>query len=88
MKGRLLIEKAKVFEERNELDVAVATLEEAQPHVNPEREPRLWLCLRHNLLDYLSKIGRFREAEEMLPEVKRLSCKELDRVRKFQSGGR
>ncbi|HEX6864003.1 MAG TPA: helix-turn-helix transcriptional regulator [Thermoanaerobaculia bacterium] len=88
MKGRLLIKKSKVFEEQDKLDMAIATLEEAEPHVDPEREPRLWLCLRHNLLDYLSKIGRFQEAEEMLPEVKRLSRKELDRVRLRWAEGR
>ena len=73
---------------RMSLNRAIATLEEAEPHVDPEREPRLWLCLRHNLLDYLSKIGRFEEAEEMLPEVKRLSCKELDRIRLRWAEGR
>jgi len=88
MKGRLLIKKSKVLEERGELDAAVATLKKAEPHVDPEREPRLWLCLRHNLLDYLSKIGRFQEAEDMLPEVKLLVRKELDRVRLRWAEGR
>ncbi len=88
MKGRLLINKAKVLEEQDELNAAIITLEEAEPHVDPKREPRLWLCLRHNLLDYLSKIGRFKEADEMLPEVKLLSCKELDRIRLRWAEGR
>lgn len=88
VKGRLLIKKSKVLEEQGELDAAVATLEEAEPHVDPQREPRLWLCLRHNLLDYLSKIGRFQEAEEMLPEVKSLVRKELDRIRLRWAEGR
>lgn len=88
MKGRLLIKKSKVFEEQGELDMAIAALEKAEPLVDPKREPRLWLCLRHNLLDYLSKIGRFQEAEELLPEVKRLSRKELDRIRLRWAEGR
>jgi transcriptional regulator with XRE-family HTH domain len=88
VKGRLLIKKSKVLEERGELEAAVATLEEAEPHVDPEREPRLWLCVRHNLLDYLSKLGRFQEAEAMLPEVRRLVRKELDRVRLRWAEGR
>jgi transcriptional regulator with XRE-family HTH domain len=88
MKGRLLIKKAKVYAEQDKLDRAITTLEEAEPHVDPEREPHLWLCLRHNLLDYLSKIGRFQEAEEILPEVKLLSRKELDRIRLRWAEGR
>jgi tetratricopeptide (TPR) repeat protein len=88
VRGHLLIKKAKVFEERNELAQAIATLEEAKPHVDPKREPRLWLCLRHNLLDYLSKVGRCQEAENMLSEVKALSRKELDRIRLRWAEGR
>jgi len=88
MKGRLLIKKAMVYAKQDELSRAVTTLEKAEPHVDPEREPRLWLCLRHNLLDYLSKIGRFQEAEEMLPEVKSLVRKELDRIRLRWAEGR
>jgi transcriptional regulator with XRE-family HTH domain len=88
VKGRLLIKKARVYAQQGELGRAVATLEEAEPHVDPQREPRLWLCLRHNLLDYLSKIRRFQEAEEMLPEVKSLVRKELDRVRLRWAEGR
>ncbi|HWN45500.1 MAG TPA: helix-turn-helix domain-containing protein, partial [Thermoanaerobaculia bacterium] len=88
MKGRLLIKKAMVYAKQDKLRRAVATLEKAEPHVDPKREPRLWLCLRHNLLDYLSKIGRFKEAEEMLPQVKLLSRKELDRIRLRWAEGR
>ncbi|MFL6291337.1 MAG: helix-turn-helix domain-containing protein [Thermoanaerobaculia bacterium] len=91
MKGRLLIKKAKVLEEQGELDRATGLLEEAEPYVDPEREPRLWLCLRHNLLDYLSKVGRFKEADALLPEVKKLSAKlgkELDRIRLRWAEGR
>ncbi|HWM90627.1 MAG TPA: hypothetical protein VN493_07660 [Thermoanaerobaculia bacterium] len=91
MKGRLLIKKAKILAEQGELDTAIAALEEAEPFVDPEREPRLWLCLRHNLLDYLSKIGRFLGAEEMVLEVRTLSRKlgkELDRIRLRWAEGR
>jgi transcriptional regulator with XRE-family HTH domain len=88
MKGRLLIKKAKVLEEQYELDAAIATLEEAELHVDPEREPRLWLCARHNRLWCLTTAGRQREAEDLLPEVKRLSRKELDRIRLRWAEGR
>jgi tetratricopeptide (TPR) repeat protein len=91
MKGRLLIKRAKVFEEQDELDMAIATLKEAEPHVDPECEPRDWLCVRHNLLWCLTTAGRHAEAEEMLPEVKLLSRKlgkELDRIRLRWAEGR
>lgn len=88
MKGRILINKAKVLEEQDELNTAIATLEEAEPHVDSEREPRLWLCARHNRLWCLSTAGRHAEAEELLPEVKRLCRKELDRVRLRWAEGR
>lgn len=91
MRGRLLIKKAKVLEEQDDLDAAIATLKEATPFVDERRDPRLWLCLRHNLLDYQSKVGRFQEAEALLPEVRPLSekhGKELDQVRLQWAEGR
>lgn len=84
MRGRLLIKKAKIQEQQDDLDAAIATLKEATPFVDERRDPRLWLCLRHNLLDYQSKVGRYQEAEALLPEVRALSAKhgkELDQVR-------
>ncbi|MFL6201689.1 MAG: hypothetical protein ACJ76J_21160 [Thermoanaerobaculia bacterium] len=91
MKGRLLIKKAKILEAQDELETAIATLEEAEPHVDPEREPHLWLCARHNRMWCLTTAGRHAEAEELLPEVKLLSRKlgkELDHVRLRWAEGR
>jgi tetratricopeptide (TPR) repeat protein len=91
MRGRLLIKKAKVMEEQDELESAIATLEAAAPFIDERSDPRLWLCLRHNLLDYQSKVGRFQEAEALLPEVRSLSAKlgkELDQVRLKWAEGR
>jgi transcriptional regulator with XRE-family HTH domain len=90
-RGRLLIKKSKTREEMGDLESAIALLREAEPFVNPEKEPRLWLCLRHNLLDYLSKLGRAAEAESLLPEVRTLSGRlgnELDWVRLQWAEGR
>jgi tetratricopeptide (TPR) repeat protein len=91
MRGRLLIKKAKVLEEQDDLDAAITTLKEATPFVDERRDPRLWLCLRHNMLLYLSMIGRHQEAESLLPEVRALSAKhgkELDHVRLQWAEGR
>jgi transcriptional regulator with XRE-family HTH domain len=84
MRGRLLIKKSRVLEEQDDLDAAIAALEEAEPHIDANKEPRLWLCVRHNRLWCQTTAGRHKEAEELLPEVKPLAAKlgkELDRVR-------
>lgn len=91
MRGRLLIKKAKVQEEQDELEAAIATLQAATPFVDEHRDPRLWLCLRHNMLLYLSMVGRHQEAEALVPEVYSLSAKhgkELDQVRLQWAEGR
>lgn len=91
MKGRLLIQKARVLEQQDDLDAAIATLKEAAPHVDQRRDPRLWLCLRQNMLLYLSMAGRHEEAESLLPEVRSLSeklGKELDQIRFQWAEGR
>lgn len=91
IRGRLLIKKSKALEEQDKLDTAIALLKEAEPFVNAQNDPRLWLCLRHNLLLCLTTAGRHEEAEMLLPEVRALSRKlgkELDRVRLRWAEGR
>ena len=82
--GRVLIKKSYVFTQMGEPERAILTLREAERMVDPDREPRLFLCLRHNLMDNLSSAGRFEEARELLPEVEAL-CESvgsrLDEVR-------
>ncbi|HEX3554466.1 MAG TPA: hypothetical protein VIA62_14680 [Thermoanaerobaculia bacterium] len=88
--GRLLVKKAKTFEEMGDLDRAIALLREAEPFI-AGGEPRLELCLRHNHLWLLTTAGRHVEAEQMLPEVARLSeslGNELDAVRLTWARGR
>ena len=89
--GRLLIKKAKTLEEMGDLDRAIELLQRAEPFIEPERNSRLELCLRHNVMDLLSKAGRFQEAAALLPEVARLSeslGNQLDAVRLRWSRGR
>jgi tetratricopeptide (TPR) repeat protein len=71
--GRALISKAYTYDQMNDLDRALEMLQEAAPLVDPARDPRLFLCLRHNVLDTLSKMGRHEEARGRLPEVAALS---------------
>lgn len=82
--GHLLINRAKTLEEMGELETAIAVLKEAALFVDSESNPRLFLCLKHNLADYLSKTQQYTEAESLLPEVKTICCRldnELDLVR-------
>lgn len=83
LRAQIAISRAKLFEERGELERSVALLEEASAGAIPD-DGRLLLCIRHNLADGLSKLGRFPEAEKLLPEVRKLSrseAGELDQVR-------
>jgi tetratricopeptide (TPR) repeat protein len=71
--GRVLLKQTHAYLVSDELDEAIPVLEKAEALIDPEREPRLLLCARHNLLDHLSRAGRFAEAREMLPRVEALS---------------
>jgi tetratricopeptide (TPR) repeat protein len=73
MAGRAFLLKAKVFEEQGDLEQALSLLREASPLIDPERDPRLALCLWHNHVDYLSKLGRSDEARALLPQVQKLA---------------
>lgn len=89
--GRILIKKTYTLLESGDLDRAIPVLREAETLIDPEREPRLLLCARHNLLDNLSKAGRYSEAQALLPEVQTLSRSagsQLDRVRLRWAEGR
>lgn len=82
--GRSLISKALLLTEMGETEPAIQALRKANGLIDPEREPRLLLCLRHNLADNLSKAGRHREAAALLPELKALAAAHgstLDRLR-------
>ncbi len=82
--GRLRLKKAKVLEERGDLETAIVELRGATGESDAQREPRLLFWLRHNLADCLSKIGRFVEAKALVPEVRALARRHggaLDEVR-------
>ena len=82
--GRVLIQEGYTLIEMGDLDRAIPVLQKAEELIDPAREPRLILCARHNLLDNLSKAGRFSEARALLPQVRELSRSagsQLDRVR-------
>jgi tetratricopeptide (TPR) repeat protein len=72
--GRSLISKAFLLTEMGDTDSAFQALKKADGLINPDREPRLRLCIHHNLADNLSKAGRHREASALLPALKALAA--------------
>jgi len=82
--GRSLIKKAGAQIEQGDTESAIQALKTADGLIDPAREPRLLLCLRHNLADNLSKAGHHRDAAALLPELKTLAATHgsaKDRVR-------
>ena len=82
--GRSLVAKAGALIEQGDTESAIQSLKKANGLIDPKREPRLLLCLRHNLADNLSKAGQFQEAAALLPDLKELAATHgstLDRLR-------
>lgn len=89
--GRALIKKAYTFDQMGEPERALETLREAAPLVDSDRDPRLLLCVRHNLLWSLTTLHNWDEAAALLPEVETLSRETgsaLDLVRLRWAEGR
>ncbi|MFY9821134.1 MAG: hypothetical protein WAM82_07115 [Thermoanaerobaculia bacterium] len=74
--GRALVTKALALAEMNEPEKSIELLQRAEGMVKTERDPRLVLCLRHNLLWDLATVERYEEAASRLPGVAAL-CREL-----------
>jgi tetratricopeptide (TPR) repeat protein len=82
--GRSLISKALLLIEMGEPSSAIQALKKANGLIDPEREPRLLLCLHHNLVYHLVEAGRHQEAADLLPQLKELAASRgcaKDRVR-------
>lgn len=74
--GRTLVKRAYTEIEKCAPEWAIPLLREAEPLLDRERDPRLFLCLRHNLLDSLAKVGRYAEADALRSGVRAL-CEEV-----------
>jgi tetratricopeptide (TPR) repeat protein len=72
--GKSLILKAGAHIEQGDTESAIQALKQANGLIDPDREPRLLLCIRHNLADNLSKAGRHREADALLPDLRELAA--------------
>lgn len=70
--GRSLVNLATVRNHAGNPEQAIPILEQALELIDPEQEPRLLLCARHNLIDYLAGAGRFLEAQGLYRETRPL----------------
>jgi tetratricopeptide (TPR) repeat protein len=89
--GRALVKKALALDEMNEPETAIAVLQKAEPLIDGQRDPRLLLCLRHNLVGDLASVGEYDQAASLLPQVEAL-CRDLgnplDQIRLRWTEGR
>jgi tetratricopeptide (TPR) repeat protein len=89
--GRALVKKALALAEMEEPEQAIEVLENAENLIDRQRDPRLFLCLRHNLLWNWTSVEGYEQADAMLPGVTTL-CREignpLDLVRLRWAEGR
>jgi transcriptional regulator with XRE-family HTH domain len=80
----LLIGKAKAVEESGDYEQALALLVRAAAGLDGERDPRRLFFVRVNVAVNLCHLGRYAEAERMLPDVRSRAStlgKELERLR-------
>jgi tetratricopeptide (TPR) repeat protein len=69
----LLLNKAKLLEELGDFEAAIATLRRAIPFVEAAEESRFLLVFWQNLAVNLYFLGRFDEAQELLPRLRDLA---------------
>lgn len=82
--GRLLIKKAGTLEKLGRHEEALAILAEAGPRVEGTDNPRLPVVVRFGVIVNLCGLGRYDEAERLLPEVQTMVAsqgKRLDLLR-------
>ncbi|MFL6291299.1 MAG: helix-turn-helix domain-containing protein [Thermoanaerobaculia bacterium] len=82
--GQILLKRSNVLEQMDDLEGALAALEEAAPLLEGTDEPRLLAVLCFNRTDVLVRLERCEEAARLLPEVRRLAAEQangLDQTR-------
>lgn len=81
---QVLLSRARLAKEMGKLEQAVTILQQANEIAIPDDDGRVVLSIQHSLADSLSKLGRFPEAQALLPPVIDLSRKcggEVDLIR-------
>jgi tetratricopeptide (TPR) repeat protein len=70
--GRSLVKASTVHNYAGNPEAAISSLHQSLPLIDSDREPRLLLCARHNLIFYLAELGRFLEAQRLYREARPL----------------
>lgn len=70
--GRCLVNLSTVHHYAGEPEQGIPLLYDAVRWIDPTQEPRLLLCARHNLIDYLASAERYQEARELFLEARAL----------------
>ncbi|HEX4962868.1 MAG TPA: tetratricopeptide repeat protein [Thermoanaerobaculia bacterium] len=70
--GRSLVKLSTVHHHAGNPAAGIPLLHQALELIDPEREPRLLLCARHNLIFYQAELGRFQEAQTLYREARPL----------------
>jgi tetratricopeptide (TPR) repeat protein len=89
--ARILLKKAATWTKGGNAGRAIETLRQAEALLSVDRDPRLSWLVRSNLALSLCKLGRYTEAEALLPAVRELALglgNELDVLRGLWLEGR
>lgn len=69
--GRTMVSQSLLLSEEGHFRQAILVIKEALTLIEPDREPRLVMVAHHNLVNYLMELGRYEEAQSLLPKVRR-----------------
>ncbi len=70
--GAALVKMATVHRQAGEPAAAIPLLHKAMGLIDADREPRLLLCARHNLILYTAEVGNYREAQDLYRDSRSL----------------
>ena len=78
--ARILLKKEHVYEQKGDIQAALAALTEAAPFVAASRDPRLLFALRFKMVNNLCHLTRYAEAADLLPAVRELAVSQADEL--------
>jgi tetratricopeptide (TPR) repeat protein len=73
LEGRGLVSKGLLYTYKSEPEKAMPLFERALPMIDIEREPKVFLLLKNNIVLALVDLGRYGEASAKLPQLRQLS---------------
>ncbi|MEA2560842.1 MAG: MalT-like region [Acidobacteriota bacterium] len=76
--AHILLQKANVLEQMEDLEGALRVLDEAAPLVEGVEDPQLLFALRFNRADNLLRLEHFQEAVILVPEVRTMAVEQGD----------